>query len=355
MRLIPQRASLAGQVAQVLRENLALGVWKDHLPGERALSERLGVSRPTLRAALDLLRREGWLEVAHGCPTRILKSFRRPAARRTNVALLTPVPLRAMPPFMLHWLDDLRDELAAVGCQLEVHVAHTCYRPQPARALESLVRRSPAAAWVMYRSTGPMQRWFQKRALPCLLAGSCVPGLKLPSVDVDYRATCRHAAGGLLAHGRRRIALVLPGAGGAGDVESERGFHEAFANTRTKRVAALVLRHDGTPAHIAAVLDHALRAPAPPDGFIVARSAHVVTVVTHLQRRGVRVPEDATVVSRDDDAFLESIVPPIPRYVCNPAQFARHVSRAVLELAGSGAFSARPVRLLAKFVAGAGS
>src|SRR5258708_4896051 len=131
MRLIPPRASLAGQAAQVLRENLALGVWANQLPGERTLSERIGVSRSTLRAALDLLRREGWLKVVHGRPTRILKSGRRPAARRTNVALLTPVPLRAMPPFVLHWLDELRDELAAAGCHLEVHVAHTCYRPQP--------------------------------------------------------------------------------------------------------------------------------------------------------------------------------------------------------------------------------
>src|SRR6266446_8562552 len=118
MRLIPKRASLAGQAAQLLRENLARGVWASHLPGERALSERLGVSRPTLRAALDLLRREGWLEVAHGRPTLILKPSRRPAARQTNVALLTPVPLPAMPPFVLYWLDELRNELAASGFQL---------------------------------------------------------------------------------------------------------------------------------------------------------------------------------------------------------------------------------------------
>lgn len=253
MRPILQRASLAGQAAQMLRGNLASGMWTDHLPGERVLSERFGVSRSTLRTALELLRREGWLEVGHGRPTRILKSSQRPAARRTNVALLTPVPLRAMPPFMLYYLDELRDELAATGCSLEAHVTHTCYSTRPAQALESLVRRSPAAAWMLYLSTGPMQRWFQEQALPCLVAGSCVPGVKHPSVDVDYRATCRHAAGWLLARKRRRIALVLPDVGYAGDVESERGFHEAFVHTHAKQTAAFVLRHDGTPAHIAAV------------------------------------------------------------------------------------------------------
>lgn len=354
MRMIPQRASLAGQAAQVLRENLTSGMWIDHLPSERALSEQLGVSRSTLRTALDSLRREGWLEMEHGRPTRILKSSHRSPARRSNVALLTPVPLSAMPPFVLYWLDELRDELAAVSCQLEVHVARTCYAPQPARALESLVRRAPAAAWVLYRSTHPMQRWFQEHALPCLVAGSCVAEIELPSVDVDYRAICRHAAGWLFSHQRRRIALVLPDSGHAGDIASEQGFHEAFNCTRTKEAAAFVLRHNGTPSHIATVLDGALRASDRPDGFIVARSTHVVTVVTHLQHRSIRLPADATVVSRDDDAFLQSILPPIPRYVPNPSQFARHISRAALELARNGVFSTRPVRLLAKFVEGAG-
>ena len=352
MRSIPPRVLLAGQAVQVLREELSRGVWANHLPGERELSDRLGVSRSTLRTALDVLRREGWLEVAQGRPTRILKSSGQPVARPANVALVTPVPLRAMPPFMLHWLDELRDELAAAAYQLDVHVAPTCYRPHCARSLDSLVRRSPAAAWVLYLSAGPMQRWFQERALPCLVAGSCVPGVELPAVDVDYRAACRHAAGWLLALGRRRIAIVLPDNGCEGEMESERGFYEAIAHTRVEQASALVIRHDGTPTHLATVLDAVLRRPARPDGFIVARSAHAVTVVTHLQRRGVRVPEDATVVSRDDDAFLDSIVPPIPRYVCHPARFARRILRAALELARGGVSSTRPVRLLPKFVSG---
>lgn len=42
-----------------------------HLPGERDLSEMLGVTRPTLREALQRLERDGWLEIHQGKPTRI--------------------------------------------------------------------------------------------------------------------------------------------------------------------------------------------------------------------------------------------------------------------------------------------
>ena len=39
------------------------------LPGERALAGQLGVTRPTLREAIQRLARDGWLTVAHGKPT----------------------------------------------------------------------------------------------------------------------------------------------------------------------------------------------------------------------------------------------------------------------------------------------
>jgi len=41
------------------------------LPGERSLAVRLGVTRPTLREAIQRLARDGWLTVAHGKPTAV--------------------------------------------------------------------------------------------------------------------------------------------------------------------------------------------------------------------------------------------------------------------------------------------
>lgn len=41
------------------------------LPGERELAVQLGVTRPTLREALQRLARDGWLEINQGKPTRV--------------------------------------------------------------------------------------------------------------------------------------------------------------------------------------------------------------------------------------------------------------------------------------------
>jgi GntR family negative regulator for fad regulon and positive regulator of fabA len=42
-----------------------------NLPAERELAAQLGVTRPTLREALQRLARDGWIEIRHGRPTRI--------------------------------------------------------------------------------------------------------------------------------------------------------------------------------------------------------------------------------------------------------------------------------------------
>ena len=46
------------------------------LPSERELAQQLGVTRPTLREALQRLDRDGWIEVRHGKSTRVRDIWR---------------------------------------------------------------------------------------------------------------------------------------------------------------------------------------------------------------------------------------------------------------------------------------
>jgi GntR family negative regulator for fad regulon and positive regulator of fabA len=43
----------------------------ENLPAERELAAQLGVTRPTLREALQRLARDGWIEIQHGRSTRV--------------------------------------------------------------------------------------------------------------------------------------------------------------------------------------------------------------------------------------------------------------------------------------------
>ena len=59
------------------------------LPPERELSEMLGVTRPTLREALQRLSREGWIEIKQGRSTRV-----RDYWREGNLLILTAIAHR---------------------------------------------------------------------------------------------------------------------------------------------------------------------------------------------------------------------------------------------------------------------
>ena len=345
MQAIPARPSLVAHYADFLRDMLRSGEWTEFLPSERTLCSQLRISRPTLRAVLVQLEREGVVGAVENKKRSIPSAqTAKPAAARSRViALLTPIPAQLMPPFVLFWVDALRELLAGSGYQLELRPNARCYTPKPAAGLKMLTRHTHAAAWVLFRSTPAMQRWFFEQRIPAVIAGSCSDGVELPSADIDYRATCRHAVTMLQRKGHQRIALLLPDLLHGGDIESERGYREAIAAARGK---PCVIQHHGAPEQVAAHLDAALRGRQAPTALIVGRSVHVLTVVTHLLRMRFRLPDEVAVVSRDDDAFLDHVLPRITRYAADPAKFARRLSHLVLEMAQTGRASKNPVRLM---------
>lgn len=350
--LIPQRLSLVSQTLDVLRDALRQGVWRERMPGERELSRQLNVSRPTLRSALAQLQREGLLQPSPG-RQRVIS--RRPSAkvskRALTIALLTPMPLREVPPFALCWMDKLRELLADSACRLEIHAGKRWYTRRPEKELTELTRQMPATAWVLFMASERMQQWFAAQKLPCMLAGSAHAGVDLPSVDFDYRAVCRHAAGQFLARGHRRAALLLQAPFAAGDFESEAGFREAFAQS-ANQAEPIIATHDGTPANIRRRLDELLRLKPAPTAFLVGRAMPALTVASELMRRGLRLPQDAVVISRDSDHFLEHFSPALARYVSDPEAHARRLARAALQLAQGSPGKTRAIRLMPEFLRG---
>ena len=103
---------------------------------------------------------------------------------------------------------------------------------------------------------------------------------------------------------------------------------------------------------LCALLEKALRSPQPPTACVVARTVHVLTVMTFLMQRGKRIPQDMAVISRDDETFLQHTVPPVTRYTASSTSFARHVSLAARQLAETGSLPPKATRLMPKLAAG---
>ncbi|MBI4027232.1 MAG: substrate-binding domain-containing protein [Verrucomicrobia bacterium] len=343
MIAIPRRMTLVSQAAEILRAELRRGAWKERLPPERMLCDRLQISRGTLRATLKILRQEGLIRIVHGQLSRI---GRRPRKRPTTtgpkvVGFMSPSPLSAYSGGGILCLSELQRHLFDASIRLEMHTGLRDIRSSRARRWEGLIARTQAAGWILYLSTATMQRWFAERKIPTLVMGGCHSGVQLPSLNFDYRAVCRHAVGMFLSLGHRRIAFLEPKTGWAGLMSSEQGFREGFEVSRHPDAAPQVVWHDPTVEGVRKSLRSLFKLSRPPSAILVAHAPYMHTVLTHLIHEGIRVPEQVSLIARNADPMLSFLVPSIAHYRVDTTLYARRLSRMVLQLVSAEALPAR--------------
>jgi len=353
MTLIPHR-TVASQLAVQLRAELEKGTWRGWLPSERVLSRTLQASRNTVRAALEQLKSEGLVEPVRGLGNRVLGVAKSPSAldQAKTVGVLIPEPIGRLRPLIALWIDELKDLLIEEGYRLRIHEGRQYFQTNPARTLERLIDQHPHSAWVLTLSSEAMQRWFARRGAPCLVAGSTYPDVILPHYDLDYRAICRHAAGVLLRLGHRRLALLNRESRRAGDVDSERGFLEGVRRSPHADATADIAYHRDDVESVARALRSLLERKSPPTALVVSNFYAYLSTASLLAQRGLRVPQDISLISRDDDPFLASLVPEPARYRVDPHSFAKKIVGALLQMLNRSPALRSPAPLLPKFTAG---
>jgi DNA-binding LacI/PurR family transcriptional regulator len=346
--------SLAAQVAARIGDEIRAGTWQEWLPGERTLTDFLQVSRKTLRKAIAQLQRDGTLVTTHGLGHRIAVAAPRDARRRGDdtIGLLTPESLENLRPYTALWVDELRALLIERGARLTTFAGHRFFKSRPDKALARLVQQNPQTGWVLAHTNEQIQQWFYDQRVPCVIAGSCHHGLSLPSVDWDNFALCRHAAGAMLRLGHRRVALLTRQSQRAGDLESEAGFVDGVRRSRTC-AEPIILRHDGTAEGVNRVLARLFSSASAPTAILIANTVYYLSAITFLAQRGLSVPRDVSLVSRNDDTFLNYITPAPARYTGNAKTYAKRLLQPLHSILRGEPITHPVQRIEPTFVAGA--
>jgi len=344
--------SLSIQVARRIVDEIQQKTWLDVLPPERTLTNTLQVSRKTLRKALTQLQRDGIIESKNRIGHKIRSNPRGEKRGYLSVGLLTTDSLENLPSYTTLWIDELRTLLFEGGVRLATFSGHSYFSRRPDRALTKLVRQNPQSCWVLPHSNERMQKWLFDHDVPCIIAGSCYEGVSLPSIDLDYFAVCRHAAGAMLRRGHCRIALLITESQRAGDVESEAGFVEGIRSSLRQGAESIIAKHDGTVEGASRILARLFDGPKPPTALLVSKPNFYLTAYAFLSQRGLHVPDDVSLVSRDSDTFLPFLVPTPACYLLSPKVYAKRLFALVANVVRGAKIAHLNQRIEPRFIPG---
>lgn len=349
---IPQRTSLVTQTVEILRQDLRNGVWQQYLPGEHSLCKRLQISRPTLRAALEWLQREGWIEVSQGRRRRISsprKPTTSPAATRV-VGILAALPYHTLSSFSLFTISELQRHLTSAGYRVEVH-ANPGFSLHPLKTgLRNLISETRADCWIVFGNARGALRWLYQKQARALVLGAYSAEDRFPAVGVDLEGTARHAVGMFLRRGHSRIALFVASDPADNSHPIERGFRRGFADFAARIDASpAVIHHDGTVRGIRDTLDAVFRTKTTPTGLLVVRPQHLLTTMGHLMSSGIRIPRDVSLIGMGHDPSLDHVVPSVAHYQIDWNEFDHRLRRQALQLAKTGKVTARQVSVMCDF------
>lgn len=353
--LVLQRHSLVGQVVEIIQASIRKNTWHEWLPAERNLAEALHVSRSTLRAALAQLEKMGVVRAQRPIGTRILMSKKASRSTKKNrvVALLTPDPISALRPKIALIVDELRGQLAELGYRLHTFHGGHYFSTATDTRLKQLVAEHPHDCWVLALVPDRVKKWFQEQGIPCVVSGTCDPSLRVPFVDLDYYALCRHAAGQMTGLGHKRIVFLTENSSKAGDLASERGFLDGIAAASDPQVSGRVLHHNNTVRNVIKVLDRLFAGNERPSAMLVANPYFYILAHTYLYEIGMTVPAGISLMCRDDDSFLDYTKPNPTRYSFDSAVFARYLFKLIMQTVEGAPILKNSIHIMPEYQRGA--
>lgn len=334
--------SKAHQLAEYLRERLRTRQLATPLPGMRAWSQQLGVSRRTLAATVRLLQREGWLTVgARGIRLNPAPSAAtRPAAPRRVRWLLESTYRRQLHHYhILFGLLQARLRLQAIELTWE-----TC---PPARLRQ--IARQPAAAQELFllASLPPtLQQLFAASGKPALILGEAAPGVSLPFINADLAGIVRHATFRLLRGGCTHLVMVHINSSAAGIRSAEAAFQAAARGWTRAAVTSRILTTAVDQASLQATLRQLTAGVKNRTGVLVLAPVPIGLVMTALLQNGIAVPAQATLAALMHNDEAVQLAPPPVHYPWPMTALMRQIAAATTRFFTTGKLPAGGKTLL---------
>lgn len=311
------------------------------------------MSRVTLRRALDQLIRAGLIiPGGRGTHHRVnTEANLEPVLSPTGniIRVLAPFSFWKMGAVSFSIFEALSQRIAPAGLRVEFESRPRLYERNDPRELERLRALPDTLGWVLVYSTGPMQAWFKKQNVPCVVAGRLHDEIGLSCVHPDNVAISRHAAGLLISRGHRQIACLTAKITSLGDRLASLVFVE-----EARRIGAQVeaIEYDSDPESISRAMNLVFAARPMPTVCYLTCPEDAVCALCHTLHAGISVPKQMQFLVGLDDPILDYTVPKLAHYTFLGSVMGRELGDILLDRIANPNCSPTKTAIMAEFAPG---
>ena len=185
----------------------------------------------------------------------------------------------------------------------------------------TILTRSVEPPPILHRKPAVLLNCYDaKRELPSVLPGDLLGG--------------RAATERLIAGGRRRIALINGQEGIDASRDRLRGYRQALASNDIPFDPRLVFPGNWEPSSGYEGTQRLMDLPDPPDAIFCANDMMALGCYEALKERGLRIPEDVSVVGFDDREIAQFMRPPLTTFVLPHYEMGAMAAELLVDLAG---------------------
>lgn len=175
---------------------------------------------------------------------------------------------------------------------------------------------------------------------PVIVLGRVVPGLENLCLPFDDYEAARKATRYLVESGHRRIAHITGITSHEDSIERKEGYLSALEEAGIDPDPDLVIEGDYTEPSGMMAVEMLLMRGRIFSAIFAANDQMAYGARLALHRRGLRVPEDVSIVGFDDQAPSAYMIPPLTSMRRTPLEIGEVAGRALLDL-----MQGKPVRL----------
>lgn len=335
------------QLADYLREELRGGRWCGWMPGVLKLEKELGVNRNTIEPALRILEKEGVL-VAQGAGKRRWIELKEQEVKKVlRAGMLMMEPLDWGKGFMIDLMHRLQD------------AGHHAFFAEKAMSelgmdlgrIRRMIKLQPADAWIVVAGPRDVLEWFEGSEYPTFAIFGRRSGLRIAGAGPDKVPPTIEAVRRLVDLGHRRIILLnrklrrIPAPG-----RVERAFLDALESHGIAHGPYNMPDWEETAGGFHCCLEKLFR-HTPPTAIIADEVHCFLGAMQFCERRGLRVPEDVSLICTDADPGFCFFDPPVSHIHWEAAPIVRRVLRWAGDVA-KGKDALRQSQTPARFIEG---